>query len=288
MGARNRYGVIAVSRGGLDLPFARNIGCERSDCLFEASDGRIWVTGAGQPCVFDGTRWLRLEHELESKFFAQLDDGNYYLGTSDGNVYVSEEPMPSAGPLKAWSDVTISRLRAVEILNDTFLWVGVKEGILLGTRPRWRERSLRADVKNLVGSMGFYTSTERWPIALRTDGVLIQFQPETERWSELVRLPFDDVTQPMIAAPREGICWIRSGSDVFAVDLDEARVIQRVALPDGFVIHDLACHPDGRLFVAGERGGFYLTEDRWVPSLGDQIIYSIEFSQKGLPRGYVK
>ena len=279
--ARNRNGVMQYSDGDWISHSPESIGCERSDCLFEAADGTIWVSGAGQPCAFDGKQWTLLNHQVETKFFAQLDDGNYYVGDSNGQVYVSEAPTPRGDPLRAWNDVVATRVRAVEILNDSLLWVGVKEGILLGTRPRWRERSFVPEGTDQADSLGFFTSNEQWPLALRANGTMIQFDPEAEQWIEIAQLPVETVTDPKIAAPREGICWIRSGPDVFKVDLRSKQVLKKVSLPEGFIIHDLECHSDGRLFVVGEQGGYYLAQDEWIPSLGTQPLYSIELSRNG-------
>ena len=279
--ARNRGGVTQYRGGEWITHLSDVIGCERSDVLFEAQDGRIWVSGAGQPCAFDGESWVQSPHEIETKFFTQLDDGNYYLGSDEGKVFVDTESVPSGSPLNAWNDVTISRIRAMAILNDALLWVGAKEGILLGTRPRWRERGARA--AGAMGSdlLGFFCSDDQWPLSLRKDGMLMEFQSESDSWEERFQLPLGNIDQPMISAPRDDLCWVRSGPEVLQLNLATEQVVSRLTLPDDFEIRDLAMDLNGRFYVVGENGGYHLEGREWVRSLGDKAIFSIGISRNG-------
>ena len=279
--ARNRSGVMQLQEGAWVEHSPARIGVDRSDGLFEAADGGIWVSGSEQPSGFDGERWTVVGHSVETKFFSEASDGKFYLGSSTGQIFSSESSQTTGRQIRSWNNVVTTRVRVVRVFNDFLLWVGTKEGILLGTRPRWRERGLNElDSLDSEGG-GFYTSETQWPISIRGNGSVVEFQSETNEWQAIVTLPIQDIQSPIIAAPRGGICWVRNGNELFAVDLNGGRIDQQISIPEGFRLTGLLADADGTLFIVGESGAYSLENETWVPAFEDQLIHSINLAKNG-------
>lgn len=203
------------------------------------------------------------------------------MGSATGQVYSSPKPTILGTQLESWSNVVTTRIRVVRVFNNSLLWVGTKEGILLGTRARWRERSVRSEDQDGPRGGGFHTSKTQWPLTIRADGVLVQYQADLDVWEPRVSLPIRAVESPIIAAPQNDLCWVNIGKELFEIDLALRQVIQRRLIPEGFQLVDLLAGSDGQLLIVGEGGGYSLESGRWVPIFGDEWVHSIAPSGNG-------
>ena len=278
--ARNRAGIMQLRDGAWIHHTAEEIGVTRSDALFEASDGTIWVSGSDSPSGFDGQRWTPTEEQFESKLFTEASDGRFYLCSVDGDIYGGpSSPLNISNPLKTRDDVLMTRVGVVKVFNDSLLWVGAKEGILLGTRSRWRDHSYHEQSRGAYGKVAFYSSISQWPLALGQGGELVRFDPKSKRWNGVVTFPEGADEIPAISTPHGDLCWIRSGTAVFNVDLKAGQLIRRVPLPEEFGLSDMLLHKDGTLYIVGDKGGYYLRGETWVPSFVHETIKSIAMTQ---------
>ncbi|MDA7632850.1 ATP-binding protein [bacterium] len=278
--ARNRAGVMQLRDGLWTHHSDEEMGVMRSDALFEASDGTIWTSGSDSPSGFDGHEWTPIEGVVESKLLTEASDGRFYLSTVNGQIFGSSpNPFNISNPLRTRDHVLMTRVGVIKVYEGSLLWVGAKEGIFLGTRPRWRERSLHEMSTGNSGNVAFYSSLSQWPMILGMRGDLMRFDPESMGWNVLVSLPEEPGDQPGISAPQGGLCWIRRGREMFEVDLEERQLIRRVMLPEGFEFSDMLFHADGTLYIVGISGGFYLSDGEWVSTFSRQSIESIAMTK---------
>lgn len=281
--ARNRAGIQRWQDEEWATFSCETIGLNRCDLLFEARDGTIWTAGSDVPCGFNGQEWRPLESGVNSKFLAETPEGERFVSALDGLVY-SGWSRPSL--IQAHDDIRSTRVRALAVCHETLLWIGTKEGILLGTRPRWRDRgyllddSLRPLHSINLGS-SFFTSPSRWPVAVRRDGTVVRYHPQHEIWENVVRLPRGPGLPSGIVEPNGEQCWVRYGTDLFAVNLEQGRIIREVALPENFILTEFVSPNESSVVIVGESGGYRLAGDAWEPLFGDAIIHSIAIANDG-------
>jgi len=278
--ARNRAGIMQLRDGLWIHHWDEETGVERSDFLFEASDGTVWVSGSNSPSGFDGQEWSHIEGIIDSKLFTEASDGRYYLSSSDGRIYADPSTtVDLSKPLRARDNGLMTRSGVIKVVEGALLWIGAKEGIFLGTKPRWRDRSFHEVSFGTSGSVAFHCSLSQWPLVLGTSGDLVQFDPDSKAWNVLVTLPEETDGRPGISAPHGDKCWIRRGGEMFEVDLKENQLSRRVLLPEDFELNDMLFHEDGTLYIVGRSGGFYLSGEEWVPSFVQQSIESIAMTK---------
>jgi PAS domain S-box-containing protein len=278
--ARNRAGIMQLRDGVWIHHSSEEIGVKRSDVIFEASDGTVWISGSNSPSGFDGQEWSHIEGIIDSKLFTEASDGRYYLSSADGRIYADPSTaVDLSNPLRARDNVLMTRIGVMKVVEGALLWIGAKEGIFLGTKPRWRERSLHEVSLGMSGSVAFHCSLSQWPLVLGTSGDLMQFDPDSKAWNVLVSLPEGIGDEPGISNPQGDMCWIRRGGEMFELDLKEGQLIRRVLLPEDFGLSDMLFHEDGTLYIVGRSGGFYLSGEEWVPSFVQQPIKSIAMTK---------